>query len=206
MDVTSAQYGPDPGEANSFVLTTLRLDIRPPDPGRAAELYQLVAGPEGRPVTDNLLWDGPESTDDIAEYAARGRTAPYERWGRHWWIHDRTGEITGSAGAVIGAVGLRMVVHPGRADLGYWLAQRYWRRGIMTEALGAVLAHCFEAMRLIKIEAGVFPGNVASARLLEKMGFLEEGYVRSAYLKRGRPVDSVKYGLTIERWLGLPRP
>jgi ribosomal-protein-alanine N-acetyltransferase len=63
-------------------------------------------------------------------------------------------------------------------ELGYELARPYWNRGIMTEAVLAAVAYGFESMDLNRIEAWVIPGNVASARVLQKAGFHAEGIMR----------------------------
>jgi [ribosomal protein S5]-alanine N-acetyltransferase len=62
-----------------------------------------------------------------------------------------------------------------RASIGYELARSSWRQGIMTEALAAIIALGFQEMGLNRIEAVVMPENVASIKLLEKLGFHNEG-------------------------------
>jgi len=66
----------------------------------------------------------------------------------------------------------------GRASLGYELARPYWRQGMMTEAMGAVIGFGFGQMELNRVQAVVMPGNVGSERLLEKLGFQREGILR----------------------------
>ena len=65
-----------------------------------------------------------------------------------------------------------------RASIGYELARSSWRQGIMIEALEAVIDLGFREMDLNRIDAVVMPGNIASIRLLEKLGFLNEGLLR----------------------------
>ena len=66
-----------------------------------------------------------------------------------------------------------------RAEVGYWLAKPLWGRGIMTAVVRRVCRHAFEEFGLVKITAHVFSHNPASARVLEKCGFREEGFLRS---------------------------
>lgn len=100
------------------------------------------------------------------------------------------------AGAAIGGVGL----HPRHAcstytyELGYWLGEPYWGRGIMTEAVGLVTAHGFDRVRAERIEAKVFDWNLGSARVLEKNAFELEGRMRRAAHKDGRWGDLLVYG------------
>lgn len=64
------------------------------------------------------------------------------------------------------------------AEVGYELAKPYWRKGIMTEALIAIINFGFQNMDLNRIEALVMLDNIASINLLKKMGFIEEGLLR----------------------------
>jgi RimJ/RimL family protein N-acetyltransferase len=82
-----------------------------------------------------------------------------------------------------------------RAEVGYWLAKPYWGRGIMTAVVQRVCRHAFEAFGLVKITAHVFPHNPASARVLEKCGFQEEGFLRKHFLKDGRFIDARLFAL-----------
>jgi ribosomal-protein-alanine N-acetyltransferase len=65
-----------------------------------------------------------------------------------------------------------------RAALGYELARPHWRQGIMTEALRAIIAFGFEQAGLNRIQADVMPANRASIKLLENLGFVNEGLLR----------------------------
>jgi ribosomal-protein-alanine N-acetyltransferase len=65
-----------------------------------------------------------------------------------------------------------------RGSIGYELARPFWRQGIMSEALTAILALGFGEMGLNRIDAVVLPDNLASIRLLEKLGFCNEGLLR----------------------------
>jgi ribosomal-protein-alanine N-acetyltransferase len=88
---------------------------------------------------------------------------------------------------MIGTVGLlRFDFEHRHADIGYEIARRCWNRGLATEAAGAVVQYGFSVLGLHRIEAGVLPGNDASVRVLQKLGFLEEGTRRDyAYFKGG---------------------
>jgi ribosomal-protein-alanine N-acetyltransferase len=101
-------------------------------------------------------------------------------------------------GAAVGGIG----VHPGEdvhrhtATVGYWLGEQFWGRGIMTEALTALTDLCFENFPLRRISAEVFANNRASARVLEKAGFIFEGCLKNHVLKDGNLLDSLLYART----------
>lgn len=80
---------------------------------------------------------------------------------------------------LIGTCGLYSVTaHHKRASIGFELLPAFWNRGIMTEALEAYVPYCFMKYRLSRIQGLVLPGNGASIRLLEKLGFQREGRLR----------------------------
>jgi RimJ/RimL family protein N-acetyltransferase len=79
------------------------------------------------------------------------------------------------------------------AELGYWLGEAYWRRGITTAAVRAVVQHGFDMLPLHRVEAYVYATNPASARVLEKAGFAFEGRLRRSVVKAGQVLDSLLY-------------
>jgi [ribosomal protein S5]-alanine N-acetyltransferase len=90
-------------------------------------------------------------------------------------------------GEMIGTVGLlRFDFEHRRAEVGYEIARRVWGRGLTPEAVAAVTRYGFSVLGLHRIEAGVLPGNDASVRVLQKLGFLEEGIRRDYLHVKGR--------------------
>lgn len=128
--------GPDPASRNNHVLEAPRLSIRPPEHTDASDLYRLASGPDREVVTAGLLWEGPDSVDDVRPWVDRHRHEPYSAVGFGWVITDRRGDVSGPPGAVLGTIALRPHYFPGRGTVGYWLGKDYWRRGVMSEALG----------------------------------------------------------------------
>ncbi|MCY3833765.1 MAG: GNAT family protein [Chloroflexi bacterium] len=82
-----------------------------------------------------------------------------------------------------------------RAEVGYELHSDHWRRGIMSEALAAVLRFCFDRLCLHRVEADVVEGNAASAALLKKQGFRLEGVWQDRVYKRGAFHSLWQFGL-----------
>ena len=95
----------------------------------------------------------------------------------------------------IGCIGLRLGadVHRRTAELGYWLGEPFWGRGIMTEAVRALTAWAFPHFDLVRIYAEPFANNAASIRLLEKASFTCEGRLRAHVLKDGQILDAFLY-------------
>ena len=102
-------------------------------------------------------------------------------------------------GHAAGGIGLRPGedVHRHTAELGYWLGEEFWGRGIMSEIVPAFVDCCFEKMSLTRIFAMPHSNNPASARVLEKAGFVLEGRLAKNVIKDGEILDSLLYAKTI---------
>ena len=87
-----------------------------------------------------------------------------------------------------------------RGDISYILAPEQRGKGIVSEALGAMLDYGFDHMNLHSVEAGVTPGNEASTRMLERLGFRLEGHLRESFLTDRGFVDSLIYSLLRSDW------
>jgi ribosomal-protein-alanine N-acetyltransferase len=91
------------------------------------------------------------------------------------------------------------------ANLGYWMGVPFAGKGLMTEAVGTLLPFYFETLGLHRLHAAFLPHNIASRRVLEKNGFVEEGYAPNYLQIDGKWADHVLFGLTRERWDARPR-
>ncbi len=92
-----------------------------------------------------------------------------------------------------------------RAETGYALSPRAWGHGYMNEALAALFSYGFEALDLNRIEADIDPRNEASAKSLERLGFVKEGHLRERWIVGGETSDTALYGLLRSDWLALSR-
>jgi len=92
-------------------------------------------------------------------------------------------------GEVVGAVGFSNIKHQHKAEIGYWLAEKYWKQGIMTEAIRLATRFGFKELKLKRIFATVFSPNQASKRVLEKAGFKLEGIMEKDHKKHNRIYD-----------------
>ncbi len=80
-----------------------------------------------------------------------------------------------------------------RAELGYVLTRSYWGKGLMTKAVKLAIEQGFSDLNVVRIEAFVDPMNKASARVLEKAGFVKEGYLRNYLVFKGEVKDRLLY-------------
>ena len=100
-------------------------------------------------------------------------------------------------GGAVGSITLTLGsdVYRRSAELGYWLAEPFWGRGIMTRAVREMCALGFAAWDIVRIHAEPFARNAASRRVLEKAGFSLEGTLRRSVCKNGELLDSCIYAL-----------
>jgi ribosomal-protein-alanine N-acetyltransferase len=100
-----------------------------------------------------------------------------------------------SDGQLCGGIGLSVDEPHQHAELGYWLGVPYWGQGYATEAARAVIQYGFETLGLRRIYASYIPHNVASGRVLQKIGMRREGLMRSHICKWGEFHDLECYGM-----------
>src|SRR6266550_1335567 len=110
-------------------------------------------------------------------------------------------------GAIVGAINLSQIIRGGfqNAYLGYYIGAPYAGKGLMTEAIRLALRYAFSELKLHRLEANIQPGNKASIALVERAGFVREGFSRR-YLKiSGRWRDHERWAIIAEDWKAMPR-
>ncbi len=131
-----------------------------------------------------------ESHDEALQLIKRMEDSFLEKSGIAWGI------TTGGNNILIGTIGYwRMEKEHYRAEIGYLLHPDHWRKGIMTEAMKAVVDFGFGKMNLHSIEANVNPENEPSIKLLERAGFKKEAHFKENYFYDGKFLDSAIYCL-----------
>jgi ribosomal-protein-alanine N-acetyltransferase len=108
---------------------------------------------------------------------------------------EADGEAVGGIGFVCGTDVERF-----SAEIGYWLGQHYWGRGIATEALTLVTSHAFQSLNILRLFALPFAQNAGSIRVLEKAGYAREGILRASSVKYGEPRDQLIYARINPNW------
>lgn len=169
-------------------LQTERLRLRAPRLEDADAIFAAYAtDPE---VTRYMLWAPHTDTGVTREFLERLRTDVGEGRTVPWVIEIRP------AGELAGMIDLRGTDH--QREVGYVLARAHWGRGLMTEAVAAVARWGLAQPGVYRVFAAVDVENIASARVLEKAGFLREGVLRrfAAHGNRSpEPRDAVLYAV-----------
>jgi RimJ/RimL family protein N-acetyltransferase len=166
----------------SLPLCTLR-------PWRNGDQAELVREANNPRVAMNLrdLFPQPYTTRDANEWIARAaRESPVLNF-----AIEVEGHVAGGIGLSPGSDVNRV-----SAEIGYWLGEAWWGRGIATDAVRGLTRHAFEAFPLNRLFATPFAPNVASCGVLEKAGYRLEGRMMGCAIKEGRIVDQLLYAVT----------
>jgi len=175
------------------VLETQRLILREVTIDDADVIFAIMSDPQvmryyGTPM---------HSHDEAVKRANSIRAAFQERNIVYWAITEK------ASNNFVGSGGFWRIIKPdSRAHIGYELAPTCWYRGFMTEAISAMVKFGFETIKLHSIEAGIHPDNIGSRRVLEKVGFVQEGYFREKYFDTERNcfIDAAVYSLLHSDW------
>ena len=101
---------------------------------------------------------------------------------------------------VIGSIGVfrQQNIHRQTAEMGYYIAEEHWGKGIMTDAVKQICEYVFKNSDILRIYAEPFAYNAGSCRVLEKAGFQYEGTLRNNAVKNGKVIDMKMYSLLRE--------
>lgn len=148
-------------------------------------LHEIFSDPEVARYLAIPRQENRTETEQFLESIHHGyRTSSLYQWGV-----EHAGRVVGTC--TLGGIDWKNR----RAEIGFALARAAWGQGLMPDALAVLIAHAFDEMKLHRIEADVDPRNSSSLRLLERLGFQREGYLRERYFKDGEIQDSVIFGL-----------
>jgi [ribosomal protein S5]-alanine N-acetyltransferase len=175
------------------VLETERLILREITLADAEDMFRIYADPEVM-----RYWSSaPMRSIDEARRKIEGITNAFrERTGIRWAITRKGSE------RLIGSGGHWRLIKPHfRSEIGYELAREHWGQGIMPKAVAAMLQFGFERMGLHSVEAQIEPHNQGSRRVLEKLGFVQEGYFRENFFVDGTFTDTAVFSLLKADWL-----
>jgi RimJ/RimL family protein N-acetyltransferase len=168
-------------------LNTERLILRPVNELDTEAMYTIFSDPVVMRYWSTPPWENLEqSRESIAKDLEALHTGDYLRLGIAQKADDR----------LVGACTLfNFNWQCKRAEVGYALARSAWGHGFMGEALAAFIEYAFSELALHRIEAEIDPRNTASAKTLERLGFLKEGHLRERWIVNDEISDSDLYGL-----------
>lgn len=174
------------------ILTTSRLILRPLAGGDEAALFSIFSDPEVVRYWSRSAWTDMSQAEEMLAAALRDYADGSGL---------RYGIVAAATGELIGVASLFAFNRDNRrCDLGYVLGSRHWGRGYVSEALVPVLEHAFGALGMNRIEADIDPQNLASGRVLEKLGFRLEGFMPERWIVHGEKADTAFYGLLKRYW------
>jgi ribosomal-protein-alanine N-acetyltransferase len=177
------------------VLETERLVLRAVTPADATDTFRIMSDPRVIRYFGMLPMD---SIEETVQRTDAFQTAFQEQAGIRWGIiHRDSGQFIGSCGY------WRLIKQHSRAEIGYDLAPDWWGQGLMPEAIAAALRFGFTAMELHSVEAQIDPANTGSHRVLEKLGFEQEGYFHENYYDpvEARFTDTAVFSLLKADWM-----
>ena len=145
--------------------------------------------------------------EDRSEADARAFVEMFREW--QWELPRRRFQLAITLredGRLIGNCGIRRKLdNEWEAELGYELSPQFWGHGYATEAARAMVNFGFRELGLQRISSWCIADNVASARLLERLGFLKEGKLRSNEFFKGRWWDTLLYALLADEWQSVSK-
>jgi ribosomal-protein-alanine N-acetyltransferase len=171
-----------------MTLTLQRCEIRS---WRGADLDSLVFHADNRNVSINLRdrFPHPYTRSDGRRYIRAARK-----------MRPETLFAIAVRDEAIGGIGfvLQGDVERVSAEVGYWIGEAFWGRGIVTEALTAITRYAIEQHGLTRVFALPFAYNAASCRVLEKAGYTLEARLKRSAIKDGAIVDQFQYAFVVE--------
>ncbi|HEX2946501.1 MAG TPA: GNAT family N-acetyltransferase [Clostridia bacterium] len=158
---------------------------------RIDDAEDLAEALSNKKIQDNLR-DGlpyPYTVNDAKEYITAMLSADKEK--TYAFAITVDDKVIGSIGVFRGSN-----IHSRTAEMGYYIAEPYWGKGLGTSAVKQTCCYIFEHSDIIRIYAEPFAYNMASCRILEKSGFQCEGILHKNAVKNGKVVDMKMYALT----------
>ncbi len=170
------------------VIETERLILRKPVPEDIPAWFKMRSNEE------NMRYIGRPPAKDISEVASLFQLviADIEANKHIGWVVAEKSKASGFVG-MIGFHRIKPEHH--RAEVGYMIEKEYQGKGYAAEAVRAIIKYAFNEMKIHSIEADIDKDNIASERLLQKLGFRKEGHFKESFYFEGTFIDSVTYSL-----------
>lgn len=181
-------------------LKTQRLELRPFSANDAERVAELANDEE---LSRNLRsFDFPYGIDDANQWL--GELVSEWEQGKSVVFAICVFDDDSAASELVGSIGIVLDPQSNRGELGYWIGRSYWGQGIATEACQSMLDFAFSQLGLNKVVAECLDKNPASARVIEKIGMVQEGYFPKHFRKNVTEeyCDVRAFGLLKAAWNG----
>ena len=173
-------------------LETERLILRKFSKSDAISVFEFTSDPK---VTQYLTWNNHQSIEETFEFIkivhnsyATGQPAP-------WAIESK------ALKKVIGSIGIvEMNTFFRRAEIGFLLNRKFWRKGYSYEAILKVIEFCFQETDIHRVEATCEVPNTSSANILQKAGMRYEGILQGYGVNNNQPVDMKMFSILKPNW------
>ena len=174
------------------VIDTPRLTLRKMRMSDAPAVFSYARDPE---VARHVLWEAHASVWETRAYIR------YLLWQYRSGLPSSWAIELKETGKVVGTIGyMSYNADNATVEVGYSLAREQWGKGLMTEALTAVIAETFRALDMHRIEAMHFTDNPASGRVMQKCGMTHEGHLRERVCCKGTFRDVEMWGILYKDW------
>ena len=175
-------------------VETDRLVLRKLALSDAEDLYGFTSVPE---VSEYLTWECHKSIETTIKFLESVLDKYSNKEVSQWGIELKdTHKLIGISGFI------GWCPEHSKAEIAYVLSNKYWNRGLMTEALEAVVDFGFEVMDLNRLEAKVEVGNISSEKVLQKLGMVHEGTLRKFTYVKGEFKDYELYAILRDEYFG----
>lgn len=146
------------------------------------------------------------NNDEVSQFLSSKIPSPYTKCDATWWVNE--GSKEGYVRAItyddilIGCIGVNRgeFEYQRSGEIGFWLAQEYWRKGITKIAIKKLSEYVFTHTDIVRLFASVFSGNHASMQLLKKSGFKEEAIMLQAIYKNQQFYDEHIFSQLKTHW------
>jgi len=183
-----------------LVIESPRVTLRPQVDSDADGFFPYVRDPA---MTKYVTWAAHEHIEETREWLKKSAEMIAAGTDVVWTIEHE--------GAPVGCIGLHTIkwgvraVRLDLAELGYWIAQPLWGKGLMTEAATLATRWAFETLGLHKVNVMCLDGNIGSQRVIEKVGFRFVGRAEDHIWRDGKWFTQLRYELTSSEWADSTR-
>ncbi len=181
---------------NPPTFRTPRLTLRQVNETDLGDLFLANSDPE---VTRYLPYPPWQSMDDAHAWFDRTKTRHADKVAAQFAIRINADDDD-SARTIGNALLFQFDTQNEVAEIGYVIAREHWGKGYTSEAMRPLIDHAFNALGFHRLEAKLDPRNLASAKVLTKLGFTHEGTRRESWLDHNGRSDTASYGLLQSEW------